>query len=47
MYLHGKTESLIFSCLPEGWNEFMGDSLGKDNDLVTNNKGFFVGVFSG
>ena len=47
MYLHGKTKSLIFSHLPEGWNEFMGDSLGKDNDLVILNKTLYGAPHAG
>jgi len=33
-YLNGKLDRLIFTHLPLYWNEFMGDELGKDGDIV-------------
>ena len=33
-YLHEECENLIFTRLPKHWNKLMGDTLGKDGDIV-------------
>ena len=33
-YLHGRCDRLVFTRLPKFWNQYMGDDLGKDGDIV-------------
>jgi hypothetical protein len=40
-YLHGNLDRLVFTHLPMGWNQLMGDELGKDGDPVVLDKALY------